>query len=344
MKKSRASKRLELPRRARTYAPAQVSSDEQEAHRQWYKAMKWAEYDAKQEELRETGNREARYVAVIKAIHDFAEYDEWFAVNTPYPFRKSHWSNIPILAQVCCRYLQEIARAGNENAIRELASVTVEMTETLMALLRAETKTAKQNAELMQGVSRELPYWPTLHFANTAANNYFPRVAELLELGKECPINVSGSANYSLETPINQFVWSCLRHFQQVHWHIRYEESQGQAHDESLERLIFQEMTPPVAHKKFVAGMIHREEIPIYKVSFRLPPLSKRVAQVWADKAIMPYLDAINTDYFNDPRFRTIQNRKRVKSRSTARAEIRKDVIRALNSMARPGAPKNVAS
>ncbi|MCX6908721.1 MAG: hypothetical protein NTY01_11845 [Verrucomicrobia bacterium] len=326
---------------AQTSKPTPVLTPERRAEIEWRKKVKWLEYEAKSAEFHKAKpNNTVLSQQAIKAIHHFAEQDEWFAKNTPYPFEWHHLSPIPGLANLACEYLQQLARAGSHNAIEDIARLTVELTETLNDLLHGESETANENAELMKRVAAELPYWPMLQFRNTAANNHFPRVAEKLELGKECPINVSESANYSLQTPINRFVWQCLRHFQKVHWSMRHAEVFNQTIDETLSSLVFREYAPPVSHRRFVCGMIRAEEIPVCKKSYQLPLLTKSTAKQWADVAIMARLDAIEFDYLNAPEFEQIRKRKRVKSRGTARAEIRKDMISALHSMARPDAPK----
>jgi hypothetical protein len=214
---------------------------------EWDKATKFPEYFAKSSELSKTGvYQEKIHFQAIEIIHLLMDEEEWFADNTPYPFKVIHWSRIASLASLTCRYLRKLALYDNEDAVKTLARLTVEMTETLTELLTSKSESAKNNvkliqelnrrgvcddrkiassAELMQTIAGELPYWPMLRFLNTAANSkkQFQRIAKDLELGKDCPINVSESANYSLETPINSFVWKCLRHFQDVHWHIQHD-------------------------------------------------------------------------------------------------------------------------
>ena len=236
---------------------------------EWNRLTKFPEYYAKIGELQKT-DQEKPFHAAINVIHDCMWEEEWFAQNTPFPF-KLHWSRIALLAGLTCRYLRELALLNNHDAIKTVADITVEMTETLTELLTSESQAAKDNAkltaeinnikgvdkravesnaEIMQRVARDIPYWPMLRFLNTAANSkkQFQRIAAQLELGKECPINVSESANYSLETPINSFVWKCLRHFQRVHWVVRHDFSgPGYGHidrpartfEEAVEGIVF---------------------------------------------------------------------------------------------------------
>jgi hypothetical protein len=67
-----------------------------------------------------------------------------------------------------------------------------------------------------------------------------------------------------------------------------------------------------------------------------IPKLIKQTAKIWADKALMPYLSATHEDFTEVPEFRAIVSRKGVRTRGQQRREIRKDVIRALQSLAPP--------
>lgn len=316
----------------RIVAKRELTAEEEEQRRH-YREMKWPEFDAKQQELRQAADSEMRYNTVVKAIHDYAEHDEWFAANTPHPFTTSYWSNIPGLAQVCCRYLREIARAGNKEAIRGLASLAINLTETLDELVADESSNSDQIVELLKWEAEELPYWPVLYFRNTAANNHLPRLADRIGLGKKCYLNVSETANFSLRTPINRFVWKCLRHFQKMHQIIGAGERETAGVDETLERYVFCEVSPPQAHRRFRAGMINREEIAIYAASCRLPSLTKdrTIAKRWADVAIMPYVKIRFPDLRSVPELHGIESG--VSGRSYAR--LRKAVIQALEQLAR---------
>ena len=67
-----------------------------------------------------------------------------------------------------------------------------------------------------------------------------------------------------------------------------------------------------------------------------LPRLTKLTAKLWADKALMPYIDGIYGDFKQVPEFQSILRRPGVRTRGQQRREIRKDVIRALQSLAPP--------
>ena len=80
-------------------------------------------------------------------------------------------------------------------------------------------------------------------------------------------------------------------------------------------------------------GIIHRDEIPIYKNSFKLAPLTKKNAQSWADTAIMPLVRC----RFHD--LRQVEELHYLKGKfgpaGKRYAPLRKAVIQALEQLAR---------
>jgi hypothetical protein len=339
--------------------------EQKRMYAEWNRLTRYPQYDAKEGQLQKT-DREKRFHAAIASIHDLMAQEEWLAENTPYPF-KEHWSRIGMLASLTCRYLRQLAFLNNHDAIKTLADISVEMTETLTELLTSESRaaqdykrlideinripgvdkrTVESNAEVMRRVARDIPYWPMLRFLNTAANSkkQFQRITAELELGKQCPINVSPKANYSLEHPINRLVWKCLRHFQSVHWHIEHNfKGPGYGHvdgpagtfEEAVAGIILTKVEPPFALRRMVVGMIKSEDIPIYKMSVKLPPLTKATAKDWADKAIVPYICSKFPDFSKVPEFEPVLRRSNVKTRGEQKREIRRDILRSLTSMAR---------
>ena len=163
---------------------------EQKEWREKYRAEKWPQYYALVSHWRKEGN-EAKHTQAIKIIHELDRQASLLAQNTPHPFKVSYSSSLSSLADVSCRYLQSLAQRGNQKAIADLAKLTVEMVETLTDLLAGEEAKVGANARFMRRYAASLPYWPMLQFRHTAANNHFPRVADLLELGKNCPINAT---------------------------------------------------------------------------------------------------------------------------------------------------------
>lgn len=285
-------------------------------------------------------NPETKFGQAVDVIHHFADEDEWFAGHAPYPFAESHWSRNTLLASVCCRYLQQSARSGNRGAIRTLADLAVELTETLTELIADETPDADKNAKIVKWIAEELPYWPMLHFRNAAANNHFPRIADKIGLGDKCLVNVSDKANYSLRTPINRLVWKCLRHIKEVQDILAWGEREKKTVAEILAPYILLELPPvrphPIVPRKNIGGMIHREEIPIHERCRKLPILTKSKAERWADVAIMPLLCVWYPDFTTEPALKAILDRCNPKSRKAELTAIRKVVIQSLRSLAGP--------
>jgi hypothetical protein len=282
---------------------------------------------------------ERRSEFVFGSIHHWADEDDWFAEHTPHPFAQVHWSVNHMLASLCCRYLQQSARRGNEDAIRTLADLAVELTETLTELIADETPEADKNAKLVKWIAEELPYWPMLHFRNAAANNHFPRIADKIGLGDKCLVNVSDRANYSLRTPINRLVWRCLRHIKKVQDILAWGEREKKTVAEALAPCIILELPPvrphPIVPRKNIGGMIHGEEIPIHERCRKLPPLTKSNAEQWADVAIMPLLRVWYPDFYAEPALKMILKQRNPKSRKAELTAVRKAVVQQLGGLAR---------
>lgn len=188
--------------------------------------------------------------------------------------------------------------------------------------------------QLFQYWAQAQPCLPMLVFKHKAAyRKRFSRLAEATELGKRCPINVSPRANYSLETPINSRVFAILIEYMDAHDWITFARSgdpeRAWRKGANIEIQLIEQAGLP------------KSLVPVFLEAYQLPPLAKETAQVWADDFVLPYLHAENADYLSAPEFATIRKRNRVKSPATAKAEIRKDIIRALVGMARPSSPKH---
>lgn len=142
--------------------------------------------------------------------------------------------------------------------------------------------------------------WPVMVCRHEVSDKQIATYLDGLHLGQQCAINASGirRANYSLRTPINRFVWWTLRRM-----------------PGSLELM---SDVPALAAIKLDS----------------LPPLTKATAQIWADKAIMPYICVMHDDFSKVPEFASILRRPDVRTRGQQRREIRKDIIRSLRSLA----------
>jgi len=358
--------------------PAVIKPDQKQIekfHRieEFRRMTRQAEYFSKLAEFEKADPGSKRYEQTIKFIHELFEQEEWFSENTPYDFKRHHWSKIADLAYLICGYLKKIALADSPQAIEQIGFLTVEMTETLTQLLTRTSEAAqknaalikelsskfdaiwigdfKSNAELMKRTSRGIPYWPMLRFMHTRANEQiqFQQIAKDLELGKDCPINVSENANYSLETPINSFVWKCLRHFQNACWVIqqnmqptrtpvhslnppfKWIDVPAKTFEESAEEYVIKKIPSPDTGRQITAGFIKREAIPIYKEICKLEPLTKSNAPDWANKGVMPYVKIEFPDLRKVPELRAYKTGRDGKRY----APVRLAVIQSLQQMAR---------
>lgn len=179
-------------------------------------------------------------------------------------------------------------------------------------------------------LARELPYWPMLVFRHKSANNHlFEKsadgqrpLAELLELGVDCPINVSSRANYSLKTPVNSFLWDILR---ELYWGRDW-----------LRSLASKGITGQAAAQT----LRDRTDIPVdeaalHVIAFSLPPLDKSTSDEWVDAVLMPWIRLKYPDLRQLPAFRSLP----VGPTGRRYAVARKMVLRALRNLARkPGA------
>ncbi len=159
---------------------------------------------------------------------------------------------------------------------------------------------AEKKAKFLKELAARRPDWPVMLCRHETSAKPVAAYLDKIKLGSECIINANGVqvAKYSLRTPINRFVWR------------------------KLNVLIFS-----IELMSDVPG--------IAKIDFdSLPKLTKANAKVWADKALMPYITAMYENFSEVPEFSAILARPDVKTRGQQRREIRKDVIRALQSLA----------
>lgn len=273
-------------------------------------------------------SHDALFAQGANAIHDAADEAKWFATNTPDPFKTSYIPPVVSFAAASCHHLQDLARRGNVRAIRELARLTVEMTELLDEMLcDSHAEVIQSNAATLRQIAAELPYWPMLYHRHAAPKKHFERIADLLHLGEACPVNVSKSAKYMMQTPINRVVWKLLSEL----------ETLRRVHATIGQKLLADQKS------KFTASLwlcgVHRKEdaekiFRICKRSHRLKPLAKSTAQQWADIAVMPLLRVYFHDFQAEPVFKTILERRNPKSQKAAVTTIRKAVIQSLRSLA----------
>ena len=166
--------------------------------------------------------------------------------------------------------------------------------------------TARLYPKEVQALAALVPDWPVMLCRHEVSNKPIAAYLDDIGLGAKCPINADGQriAKYSLRTPINRFVWRKLAGLR-------------------LSVTLMSDI-PAIAAIDLDA----------------LPKLTKATAKLWADKALMPYLTAMYEDFSDVPEFKAILRRPGVETRGQQRREIRKDIIRALHSLAPPAGPK----
>jgi hypothetical protein len=176
----------------------------------------------------------------------------------------------------------------------------------LARLARELSQTLEDTARLypkeLQARAALVPDWPVMLCRHEVTNKLIAAYLDDIGLGAKCAINADGQrmAKYSLRTPINRFVWRKL-----------------------------------AGLRLSVSLMSDIPEIAAIKLDM-LPKLTKANTKVWADKALMPYLTAMYKDFSEVPEFLPILRRPTVRTRGQQRREIRKDIIRALHSLAPP--------
>jgi len=237
---------------------------------------------AKLKEINSADPGGARGMQVARVLREFTREDEWFKEHCPRCFARGYTSELIPPASAAVRELQRLARAGNRDAIGTLARLTVEMVNTLTQVSKVGS-----NAELLKRLARKLPAWPMLVARNSAGNNHLPLALGELELGKDCPINVSEASKASLEIPLNRLLWKCLRHFEDVHGCLRGAMERGKSFEDAIRPLILLEIKSGVT-----VGLIEKKDIPIYRRSLKLLRLSKRNVRTWITEAILPLIQS----------------------------------------------------
>ncbi len=205
--------------------------------------------------------------------------------------------------------------SDSENFMARFASTVCHLTERL-------EKFTETHAGALQPMAKDYPYWPILHFKNTAANNHFPLIASRIKLGETCVIHTSEQARYSLQVPLNKYVWELLLHFQDIHRLAEYASETKR----SLEDVLSFWIKSSIPEERMAV-----EELPIYEKSHRLPSLTKANAKVWADVAIVPYVK------LKHPDLRKVSAFKGIDAGPMGRryAPVRKAIIQSLASLAK---------
>lgn len=159
---------------------------------------------------------------------------------------------------------------------------------------------ARLHPSEVQSLAASRADWPVMICRHETSNKIVSTYLDDIGLGTQCVLNAGGQGvpKYSLRTPINRFVWRKLKGLQ--------------------------------------CSIDLMSDLPaIAAIDLKsLPKLTKATARTWANKALMPYITAMYGDFSKVPEFQAIVRRPGTRTRGQQRREIRKDVIRALQSLA----------
>ncbi len=212
-------------------------------------------------------------------------------------------------AQKANAALCDLADAGNRESLMGVALLARELTTRLQTMQKVEA-----NLPALREIAEMVPNWPMLVALHGDANNHFPLALSSLNLGSQCPIHTGESNSkirikYSLNTPVNHFVWDIL-------------------HKHDALRLL------AVSWRKIGFTQAEYEEfLPKWgfdKSSLTLPKLCKRNASAWADQVVMPHIKAKYPDARIIPCFTNLD----LGPTGQRYSPIRTAVIKALKSMA----------
>ena len=183
----------------------------------------------------------------------------------------------------------------------------------VLSLVEYLEKLSEKHPERFRLLARDMPCWPFRVFRHRKAyGKRFDRIADKLHLGETCPIHSSKVAEYSFEKPINAFVFEVLSEFLRVHGFLNSRK------DESAEKRLT------------AAGITPDKQAPFLN-AHALPRLKKgQVAKDWAEKAIIPYLEAEYPDWNGVPVLKDFLGK------AGGKAKAKEAIKGALESMAWP--------
>jgi hypothetical protein len=240
-------------------------------------------------------------------------------------------NNFLILGKAFPQLLERYEKVSGEDMAEAPDGFVFRFAEVMVLLTQFLEVDCQKHPERYRHLAQDLPYWPALVFRHKAANNHlFAKsgsgtlpVADLIELGRDCPINISGTANYSLQTPINAYLWKILQAFQSGHRTVGWFRQEGRkTHRNETEQ-----------HFMVRVDLMSDAEAELYSKTFGIPSLRKSTAGIWADRAILPFILLTNQDMREIPVFSKINT-----GPSGRRyAPVKRAITKALGNLAYPG-------
>lgn len=188
---------------------------------------------------------------------------------------------------------------------------------------------AEEFPEHVRNAARNMHAWPMLVHRHTDNRRRFRELAQRLELGRDYPLDASEGARFRPDTPMVRYLDPLIYHLHDVRVSVEGMESPAaEAEKEMIDRYWWQwpdERTPD-------------EVLEILRTVRRLPPLTKRTANEWAEKGVVPLVlatDARDPANCAEPVLQRIWKQKGVKSRAIFKSRLLAAVSATLRRLAR---------
>ncbi len=202
---------------------------------------------------------------------------------------------------------------------------TYQRVSALARLVEEFPKHLRHGARFMHG-------WPMIVSHHLDGRAEFERVAKLLGIGAEYPLDVAPRKKRGTETPLLRFleplVWR-LHTLRQVL--IETEETRkGEDFVSRISYFWWQRPDPEPGP----------ETVAILKLLPSLPPLTQKTAREWSRKVIVPLImlgDAGDAETCGEPALQNIWRHRAVKSRATFQSRLHSAVTDTLERFGRPG-------
>ena len=178
--------------------------------------------------------------------------------------------------------------------------------------------------------ARRMHAWPMLIHRHTNNRRRFQKLAKLLELGVDYPLDASEGARFRTDTPLVRYLDP---HIHRLHI-LRSETGDRQFGSVKEE----QDWLCP-DWWKWPDEPPGEDVLAPLRAARQLPPLTKATAAQWAEKAIVPLIlatDARDWQNCTEPVLQKIARQKGVKSKATFKSRLLAAVTATLRRLARP--------
>ena len=190
---------------------------------------------------------------------------------------------------------------------------------------------AKEFPELMRSATRGMNAWPMLLYRYNRKPGKFEEMADLLQLGRDYPLDVGKGAKHHPDTPMVIYLDGLLCELHRV-WSVTRAESYASQEKED-ERLgdLWREYPDPMPNEKILE---------LLRLARRLPALTKETSEQWSKTVVVPLIletDAQDWKACRRPALKQIAGQRDVKSRATFKSRLLSSVSKTLKSLARAG-------